>query len=244
MILFCLPYAGGSASIYNKWEKYLEPFIQLHPIELRGRGRRFYEKCYDNLESNVSDIINSMKLVLHNNTDYAILGHSMGSLLAYELYYKILSLNLPLPKHIFFCGYKAPHISPNEECISKLSDKEFLKKINEYGGTPQEILDNNEILEIFLPILRNDFKSIDTYKYAERNVKIDCDISILTGSNDNIQSNELIEWQYHTNKSCTFYTVKGNHFFINSNYTKVISIVNKTLEKFNSSNYNLIQDIS
>lgn len=234
MILFCLSYAGGSSSIYKKWEKYLEPFIQLYPIELKGRGKRFSEMCCDNLQSNVSDIINSIKCLLNNNTEYAIFGHSMGSLLAYELYYKIVSLKLPLPTHIFFSGYKPPHITRNEECVYTLSDKEFLQKIDEYGGTPSEILNNKELLEIFLPILRNDFKSIDTYKYVERDSKINCDISILSGSDDNIKADELVQWKYHTSKTCNIYMIEGNHFFINSNFIKVISILNRTLEKFST----------
>jgi len=36
--------------------------------------------------------------------DYAIYGHSMGSLLAYELYYKIIDKNIRKPKHMFFSG--------------------------------------------------------------------------------------------------------------------------------------------
>ncbi len=40
MILFCLPYAGGSEVIYYKWKKYLNPSIQLEAIELKGRGKR------------------------------------------------------------------------------------------------------------------------------------------------------------------------------------------------------------
>ncbi|NSB13071.1 thioesterase II family protein [Clostridium beijerinckii] len=232
MILFCLSYAGGSSSIYKKWEKYLDPFIKLYPIELKGRGTRFSEICCDNLDSNVSDIINSIRFILSDNIEYAILGHSMGSLLAYEVYYKIASLGLPLPKHIFFSGYKPPHIPRNEERVYTLPDKGFLQKISEYGGTPPEILNNKELLEIFLPVLRNDFKSIDTYKYIERDSKINCDISVLSGDDDDITADELVQWKYHTSKSCNIYIVEGNHFFINSNFIKVIPIVNKTLYKY------------
>src|ERR1700738_4611092 len=109
MILFCLPYAGGSEVIYYKWKKYLHPSIQLIPIQLKGRGKRFSEIFYENIEEAVDDIFENVKDKIVDD-DYAIYGHSMGSLLAYELYYKISKLNLKKPKHIFFSGYKAPSI--------------------------------------------------------------------------------------------------------------------------------------
>ena len=40
--LFCLPYAGSSASVFFKWKKYLDEDIMLYPIELAGRGKRTF----------------------------------------------------------------------------------------------------------------------------------------------------------------------------------------------------------
>lgn len=42
--IFCIPYAGGSASIYNKWKKYVGSDFELILIELAGRGSRFNHK--------------------------------------------------------------------------------------------------------------------------------------------------------------------------------------------------------
>jgi 4'-phosphopantetheinyl transferase len=102
MVLFCLPYAGGSESIYYKWKRYLKHFIELEPIELKGRGKkRFNETFYESLEEAVDDIFENIKDKIAED-DFAIYGHIMGSLLAYELYYKIGKLNVRKPKHIFF----------------------------------------------------------------------------------------------------------------------------------------------
>ncbi|MBC8063127.1 MAG: thioesterase [Clostridiaceae bacterium] len=111
MILFCLPFAGGSETIY---------------------------------------------------------GHSMGSLLAYELYYKVSELNLRKPRHIFFSGYRAPSIIREKKNIHTLPNYDFMKKVMELGGTPDVIMNNQELLQVFLPILRSDFKILETYNYKER----------------------------------------------------------------------------
>lgn len=150
MILFCLPYAGGSESIYYKWKNHLHTSIQVVLIELKGRGKRFNEFFYESLEEAVDDIFENIKEKIVDD-DFAIYGHSMGSLLAYELYYKIYNENGKMPKHMFFSGYKAPSIIRERENTYNLPDYDFMKKIMELGGTPEELMNNQELLQIFLP---------------------------------------------------------------------------------------------
>lgn len=228
MKLFCLPYAGGSEIIYYKWEKYIHPSIQVVPIELKGRGKRFNEFFYESLEEAVDDIFENIKEKIVND-DYAIYGHSMGSLLAYELYYKISKLNFRKPKHIFFSGYEAPSMIKETENMYTLPDYDFMKKVMELGGTPEELISNQEVLEIFLPIIRNDFKLVETYNYKRRKEKIQCDVSILNGKQDSINLEEVLAWKNHICKGFKVYTLKGNHFFINSNVENITSIINATL---------------
>lgn len=228
MILFCLPYAGGSSSIYYNWGKYLNQSIKLYPVELKGRGKRFQEDFYENLEDTVDDIFHNIKNLIIDN-DYAIYGHSMGSLLAYELYYKINKMGARKPKHIFFSGNKPPNIPRDKENIHTLPKREFLNEIVKLGGTPEEVLSSNELLEIVLPILKNDFKVIETYDYIEKTNKIECNISVFNGKEDSITLKELLAWSDHSNGMCRVYNFEGNHFFINDNVEKITSIINSIL---------------
>lgn len=226
--LFCIPYAGGSCFIFNKWEKYMKEYIRLEPIELRGRGRRLNEEFYKNLEEAVDDIFESIKdKILHD--DYAICGHSMGGLLAYELYYKLKKENLRLPKHIFFSGYKPPSILREERQLHLLSDEMFIKEIIKLGGTPEEFLNNKKLLDLFIPILRSDFRMIENYKYKCRKDKIQCDISVFNGNQDDISTEEILKWKEHGKKRVKVYEFDGNHFFINNNIRRITNIINETL---------------
>lgn len=230
MILFCLPYAGGSEAIYYKWKKYLDSSIKLNPIELKGRGRRYNEIFYETLDEAVEDILKNIKDKIVND-EYAIYGHSMGSLLAYELYYKIHTENVKMPKHIFFSGYRAPSIPRKEKQIYLLPDEEFIKEVIELGGTPQEVVDNEELLQLFTPILRNDFKMLEKYLYKEKKEKIQCDVSILNGKEDDITLEELLAWKNHGDKGFKVYNFEGNHFFINTNVENITKVINTTLIK-------------
>ncbi len=227
MILFCLPYAGGSESVYYNWNNYMDE-IELYPIELKGRGKRSDEEYYKNIKEAVNDIYTAIKDKVCQE-DYAFYGHSMGSLLAYELYYKICDMNNKKPKHIFFSGNKPPNIAKEREISYKMPDFLFMQKIIELGGTPKELLEDKEVLEFFLPILKNDIKIIEEYKYEKRNEKILCDISILNGEDDNITQDEILEWRNHTGKNCNIYNFKGDHFFINNNLEEITSLIKATL---------------
>lgn len=228
MILFCLPYAGGSEVIYYKWKKYLNPLIHLKSIELKGRGKRYSEIFYETLDEAVEDILTNIKDKIADD-DYAIYGHSMGSLLAYELYYKIKERNLKKPNHIFFSGYKAPSIIRGKENTYTLPDYDFMRKVIELGGTPEELINNKELLEVFLPVIRSDFKIFENYTYKERKDKIECDVSILNGKQDSINLKEILSWRDHVCKGFKVYNFEGNHFFINDNVENITNVINNTL---------------
>jgi len=228
MILFCLPYAGGSETIYYQWRNYLHPSIHLVPIELKGRGKRFSEIFYKNLEEAVDDIFENIRDKIVSD-DYAIYGHSMGSLLAYELYYKINQMRMKTPKHIFFSGYKAPSIIREREKTYTLPDYDFMRKVVDMGGTPEELMNNQELFQIFVPIIRNDFKILENYMYNERENKIACDVSILNGKEDSINLEEILEWKNHVCKRFKVYNFEGNHFFIHNNVENITNIINATL---------------
>ena len=163
--LFCLPYAGGSATVYGKWKNNLHSSIALKLIELAGRGKRFAEPFYDSFTSAVEDICSIVKNDL-DGAPYAIWGHSMGSILAFELAYKLKETGCEEPIHIFFSGRYPPHILKNkEQSLYELPDKDFLERIFRLGGTPKEMLENRELQDIFTPILRADYKILNGYRY-------------------------------------------------------------------------------
>lgn len=196
-------------------------------MEIKGRGKRFNEIFYDNLAEAVDDLFENIKDKIVED-DYAIYGHSMGSLLAYELYYKISELKLRIPKEIFFSGYRAPSII-RRETIYTLPDYDLLKKVMELGGTPEELVNNKLLRQIYLPIIRNDFKILETYHYQERQKKIECDVLILNGKQDTTNIEEIFAWKNHGSKGFRVYNFEGNHFFINNNVENITSIINGTL---------------
>lgn len=118
--LFCVPYAGGSSSIYLKWKPLLEWRIEIIPLELRGRGSRFDEPFYENFSDAIQDLYHAIRPQIENER-YAFFGHSMGSLMIHDLIQKIEDNNLQSPEHVFFRAV-SPHIS----MICNLKIKEMI----------------------------------------------------------------------------------------------------------------------
>lgn len=228
--LFCIPFSGGSAEVYRKWSKSLPSDIQLFPVELPGRGKRIFEPLLDDIDTIVEDITATIASNVASNDDYAIYGHSLGSLLAFETYYKLIENGVHKPQHIFFSGRNAPQNKHSRTSIHRLPDEQFLHAVMNYGGNTHEIIENQELLDLFLPILRADFKISETYCHQEKTDKIACDITIINGRNDHSASRyDMSEWSYYAGGAATFHTVDGGHFFITENYEPVVDIIKQTL---------------
>lgn len=233
MDLFCLPHAGASASIYYSWRKYLDPNIKICPLELKGRGSRFTENFYKDFSSLIEDLY----LQLINNIGekkYALFGHSFGSVICYELYQKLYENNNKLPAHIFFSGQETPEFIGRKEdyYLKNKTEEEIFKEIINMGGIPNEILNCKEMLEIVIPIIKNDLYLLDNYKYRCNRPKIQTSISVLYGSEEEINKQIICDWNNYTEKICHYIKINGNHFYTINNIKEVTDYINFFLKNY------------
>jgi surfactin synthase thioesterase subunit len=234
--LFCFPYAGGSASVFSSWEDRLDSNIIVHPVELAGRGRRIVEKPYQSVPEAALDVIRRIKHQLFDSP-FAFFGHSMGGAISYELTRQLRKKRYPMPSHIFLSGRSVPHILRNDvPAYHTLPEGEFREKVLDLGGTPRELFDHPELLEILIPLLRADFRIsrlfMEDFGPKENIEPLDCDITVLNGTEEDLLPEQINEWKLHTNQNCTFHMFEGDHFFINDEETqeKIFKIINATLK--------------
>ncbi|NLR57695.1 thioesterase [Chitinophaga polysaccharea] len=227
--LFCFPYAGGSALVYQKWNRYLRQDILLRPVELAGRGKRINEKMYENVYVAADDLFHIIKEEIAMGP-YAFFGHSMGGMLAYEIAQKIRREGLPGPAHIFFSARRPPHISKEEDKKYHLMETDvFKREIINLGGTPVEFFEHPELIELYLPLLKNDFKLSETDLFEGTIHPLDCSITVLSGKGDDLTEADCEEWSMHTRQKCNIHYFEGGHFFIKDYMEGVTGIINNTL---------------
>lgn len=228
MKLFCIPYAGGSSTVYYQWKKYLPKTINIIPVDYKGHGRRCAEELSDTMEDMVEDLFHKI-IGCFDGEEYSFFGHSMGSIVAYELYYRIKESGFKCPEHIFFSGHASPDCRSNAIIKYLLPDEALILEITKMGGFSEAVLQENKLVKTMLPIIRNDFRIIETYQYTPYREKMNCPISILYGVQDTIGVDDLKRWKRFTIGDCSFYGFNGNHFFINDYYPMIVKIITKTL---------------
>lgn len=226
--LYCLPFAGGNAISYRDFQAHVASPIHITPLELPGRGKRIREPLLTNAQAIVEDVFHQIKNDIKGKP-YAIFGHSMGALLGYLLTKRILSAGLSAPLHLFFSGRRAPSVNDKRPKKHGLPKKEFINYIHELGGLPREILDNAELVDFFEPILRADFKAIETYVYSPTS-PFNISMTILHGlEDDEVAYAELQPWQLETRQSISIKPFPGGHFFIFDHLPQIGQLFSKTL---------------
>lgn len=230
MTLFCFSYAGGTATLYLKWQRNIHRNIHLYPLEIPGRGTRINESLCYSVEEIVDDVYRKISTIVDDG-EYAIFGYSMGSLIGFELCRKLKENGHKMPVHLFTAALMSPNLIEKRKTISTLSNEEFQQELIKYNGFPNEIIENKAIMDFYLPILKADFEAIETYSYIKNERIIDVDITTLYGKDDTIQLEEIHEWAKVTTGTHNTYEMIGDHFFILSQVERISDIINKTLAR-------------
>lgn len=226
--LFCLPHAGGSATVYMRWKRYLSEGIELHPLEPAGRGKRLAEPHYRSMDEMIDDLCGCLEQQL-DGSDFAFFGHSMGALVAYELTHAVTRRMGREPVHLFVSGTYPPR-AKKLNILHSLSDDRLCEEIKRLGGTEGELLEREDLLRLFLPVLRADLQLVETHRFADKPDRIPCDLSVLSGKKDRATAGyDLSEWSRYGSRDCRFYEFEGGHFFINEHVAQVVSVINAAL---------------
>ena len=226
--LFCLPFAGGNRYSYRLYEENLPDFIRLIPLEYPGRGARLNEPLVTDINWLVDDLYYQIRHFIDKER-YAIYGHSMGGLVACLLSRKVIMNSHLNPLHVFITGTQGPSaLSRGEKMRHLLNKEEFIDELKALNGCPDEILNNDEMLSYFLPILQADFKASETYKYQEYE-PMNVPFTVITGTEENMKPEDIQLWQRETIARVDFRRLPGKHFFIFQYAHKITEIIAKKL---------------
>lgn len=218
MKIIAIPFAGGDRNAFRAFSKYIPTGIEWITLELPGRGRRFANPLVKNIHAATNDLFAQIKPHI-SKEPYMIYGHSMGTLLGYELTKRIREEQLNMPVCLYFTGRGAPG-AKEVEIRSSLPPEQFWDRVRKMGGLPEEILAHNELLELYYPILSSDFKIIEDYVYTPLEEPLSIPIFVTMGTNeigddpDKTTKEQAQKWQEETSKLFTYNELPGDHFFI------------------------------
>jgi len=160
---------------------------------------------------------------------YAFYGHSLGAIVAFAMIRKMRAEGCALPIHLVVTGAGGPAGRSEIRRHRHLMNKEdFLKEIKDLEGCPEEILENDELLDYFEPILRSDFQLSETFDYQQDH-PLTLPITVITGALESIPEEDIHLWQKETLRPVEFIKMPGKHFFINDDPGQVMDVINKKL---------------
>lgn len=227
--LFCFPHAGGATSFFHPWVEILPGWVKLVAIQLPGRWNRVQEAPFVRMDSLIAAFgpIFAEYLTTNNVKQYAIYGHSLGGLIAYELIKYLKKENYLLPYHLFISSKRSPQMPTKGLQIYHLPDLQFEQAITKlYGALPAEIAGESEMKKVFLDITKKDMELLDTYTFSDQDQKINIPTSILGGTDDHtITINELKPWEQLISDNCEFLQLPGGHFFMKQSAKELLELL-------------------
>jgi surfactin synthase thioesterase subunit len=178
---------------------------------LPGRETRVFEPPFRSFDQLIEAITRELGAEL--DLPFAIFGHSMGALLAFEWARRLRREGHANPIWLIVSGRCAPHLESNANRLHSLPDQEFIEQLNRlYDGIPDEILRSPEAMEYYLPILRADISVVESYIFRE-DAPLNCPVTVFAGSTDaSVTRDELLAWRRHTTEEFAMRYLPGGHF--------------------------------
>jgi medium-chain acyl-[acyl-carrier-protein] hydrolase len=215
-VLYCLPHAGGSASVFRAWAGQLGD-VAVASIQLPGRETRMRETPYTQMAPLLDELADAILKQQQERAAYAVYGHSFGALIGFELVREIRRRGGPAPVHLIVSGFDAPDVPGRQDGRApawELGDDELVGFLRRLGGTPERILADRSILRLVLPPFRGDLTVRDAYDYQPQ-PPLDVPITAIAATADpGAGVAKMRGWSRQTSRAFRMHLLSGGHFAV------------------------------
>ncbi|MFT7773020.1 thioesterase II family protein [Roseateles sp.] len=230
LALLCLPCAGASATMYLRWRRLLPTWVAVQPIELPGRGSRLGEPFAERFDALVEQLCDEHRGALAGPC--ALLGHSMGALLAYGMTRRLQAQGMTLPRLLIVSGSPAPSRRDQERYAGRHDDERLLDDLRRQGGTPPDVFAHPELLRMTLDTLGADYRICDSFRQASDPSlpRLPVPLQVLAGREDDIAPARIRAWSEEIAGPYGEDWFDGGHFFIRHSEQEVLRTLTRRLQ--------------
>ncbi|MEU1395753.1 alpha/beta fold hydrolase [Micromonospora zamorensis] len=210
--LVCLPHAGGSAGAFFGLATDLAPDVEVLAVQYPGRQDRIAEPPLERLGDLAEGVITA--LLAERPGRYAILGHSMGAALAFEVARRSAG-RLPEPEIVVASACPPPGtVRRPGQLVHRLDDAAVVAELTRIGGSDGALLSEPDLLPLILPSVRADFHAVETYQPPAGST-VACPIAAFTGDRDvRVDAAQAAGWDTYTTGGFALHTFPGGHFYL------------------------------
>jgi medium-chain acyl-[acyl-carrier-protein] hydrolase len=228
--LVCFAHAGGGPAAYRKWPLALAPEVEVWTATLPGRAARSEEAFAASWE----DVVEGLAAALSeqqagDDRPQAILGHSLGAILAFEVARALERRPGSRTSHLFVSGCRSPQRIGSRWQIPD-DDQRLVSEIDlRFGAVPAAVRAEPELLRRFVPVLRADLGLAASYAFRPGD-RLRCPITAICGLEDRTASAvEIAHWEPHTAAGFEAVTMPGAHFFLHQELPAMADLVKRVL---------------
>jgi medium-chain acyl-[acyl-carrier-protein] hydrolase len=220
--IVCFPYAGGTAAFTSNWSRLLPEHVELlgvrYPTPIRETQATV--RTPQRIADEIMDEIVALPAL-----PVVFFGYSLGALIAYETSVRWSQRGLTTASALVVAAARAPHLPRRRAKISHLPDNELIDRLRDYGGTPAIVLEDKELMSVFLPSIRADLSTAENYQF-EGCPPLACPVTAIGGTADSMVDMESVaEWRLCTIGSFDLIQLEAGHFFLKEKCQSLISII-------------------
>ncbi|GGT59474.1 thioesterase II family protein [Streptomyces purpureus] len=226
--LVTLPHAGGSAPWFRPFSAALSPQIEVLSVQYPGRQDRFREEPVTDIATLADHITEA--LAPWTDGPLALFGHSMGATVGFEVAQRLERLGTP-PVAFFASGRPAPGLD-RKHLIHRLDDAGLLAELRTLSGTDPRVFEDEELLQLMIPVVRGDYRAVETYRCAP-GARVDCPVTVLVGDSDpRVSPDDAAAWDQHTSRPIDFHVFPGGHFYLADHQEAITALVRDALAPY------------
>ncbi|MBO1414070.1 thioesterase II family protein [Streptomyces sp. FH025] len=224
--LVCFPHAGGAASSFLPLIRALPDSIEPLALQYPGRQDRYREPLLDSIPALADATYRALRPQLGGR--FAFFGHSLGAVLAFEVARRFEQRTATGPVRLFASARRSPSVV-RTEAVHLRDDAGLIAEMRRLSGTDRSVFEDEEILRMTLPVLRADYRAIETYA-PPFGFRLTCPITVLVGDADPVTSlTDAHAWSMHSAAETDVHVLPGGHFYLDAQTAPVAGLITEAL---------------
>ncbi|MFF3500488.1 thioesterase II family protein [Streptomyces sp. NPDC003247] len=220
--LVLLHHAGGSAASFAPFARWLPADWNLWSVDLPGRLMATGERACRTSAEAAAYLVPELRSLLPG--PYAVFGHSMGALVAFETARELSAQGLT-PRWVGLSGAPAPGHRPDRAQRHLWPRDRLIAFMRGLGGTPEQVFEMPDLLELMVEVLRHDLSIVDTYE-VHAGPPLQAPLTVLTGEDDPVAGpRTAAPWGERTTARTTARSWPGGHFYLFDHAQEVCAAV-------------------